>query len=229
MIMSFVKRDPDFNYTSGIRAHPFMDWKKCLWSLLVPWHNEFLSIYLYLGFAIYFWVQLFFIGLRNKHYYKYDREKDFNLMFIPTFGIASSLTMTCVYLIFYSVSQRVRDILDSYDYIGKLVMVFSFMFAFIGSELIDSNLYFALLFSSVVVLFVNLVFLQYKIGRQFTFWLSLGAVIVFFLYDFAIHSTPKQKRVFFMPMFTEGIVFLCAYLLYIFQIPERFCPDTKFV
>ena len=67
--MKAVKRDKDFEYTVGLRAHPFMDWKKCLWSLLVPWHNEWLNIWLYLGFSIYFWVQTILVMTQSPKYY----------------------------------------------------------------------------------------------------------------------------------------------------------------
>ena len=103
-VIAHIKRDKDFEYTAGIRAHPFMDWQKCLWSILVPWHNEFLNIWFYLVFSIYFWVQLGFIAAQNKKYYKFDHAKEYHFMFIATLGIALSLTMTCAFLIFYSIS-----------------------------------------------------------------------------------------------------------------------------
>ena len=52
--ITFVKRDPDFEYTVGMRTN--MDWKKSIWAILVPWHNEWLATWLYLVFAIYFWI-----------------------------------------------------------------------------------------------------------------------------------------------------------------------------
>lgn len=130
-----IKRDNDFTYTAGIRAHPFMDWKKSLWSILVPWHNEWINIWLYIGFAIYFWVEAFLIIFKDKKNYKFEKDRDYNLMFLVTIGIAISLTMTANFLIFYSVSKRVHDILDAFDFIGKLVMIYGFTFAFFYSEL----------------------------------------------------------------------------------------------
>jgi len=51
--------------TYGIRAHPDFPnsygWILSLKSFYVPWHNEFLSIYIYLAFAIYYWVETFMI------------------------------------------------------------------------------------------------------------------------------------------------------------------------
>jgi len=56
-------------HTYGIRGHPDYDsgygWLLSLKSLYVPWHNEFLSIYIYLAFAIYFWVETFMIMAHN--------------------------------------------------------------------------------------------------------------------------------------------------------------------
>jgi hypothetical protein len=59
-------------------------------------------------------------------------------MFIATLGIAVSLTATATYLVFYSVSDTVKKFLDSLDYMGKMIMLFFYTFAFVGSELIGS-------------------------------------------------------------------------------------------
>ena len=135
-------------------------------------------------------------------------------MFIATFGIAVSLTMTCVYLIFYSVSTKLNAILDIFDYLGKLVMVFGFTFAFLGTELKDSYIYFPLMFALVCTLLLNLILLQYSWGRIATLWITIGVLSFAFVYDFTNHSTPKQKRVFFIPMFVEALVLLLGYCLY---------------
>ena len=53
----------------GMRAHTNMTSRKCFWSMLVPWHNEFLAIILVLAIFLYYLVQLFFILIdqtRNK-------------------------------------------------------------------------------------------------------------------------------------------------------------------
>jgi hypothetical protein len=46
----------------GIRAHPDISWTMCLKSLFMPWHNEWINIWLYLIFAVYFWVQVILIA-----------------------------------------------------------------------------------------------------------------------------------------------------------------------
>jgi len=61
-----VKRDKNSEF--GIRAHTDMDFAKCSKSLILPWHNEWVNIWLYLGFAVYFWIQLAFILGKHKLY-----------------------------------------------------------------------------------------------------------------------------------------------------------------
>jgi len=67
-----VLRDPEYEYTIGVRANQHMDWKKSLRSLIIPWHVEWLPIYLYLAFAMYFLVQTFLIMAKHPSYkFKY--------------------------------------------------------------------------------------------------------------------------------------------------------------
>jgi hypothetical protein len=42
----------------GIRAHPEMTIGKCLYSIFLIHQNEFIFIWLWLSFAIYFWVEI---------------------------------------------------------------------------------------------------------------------------------------------------------------------------
>lgn len=45
------------------------------WSLLVPWHNEFIALWLLIGFAIYFIVTLVLICTRDSTYvFKYHQD-----------------------------------------------------------------------------------------------------------------------------------------------------------
>lgn len=53
-----VVYDADRETPYGIRSHPEMSAGKCLWSIFVPWHVDWLPIILYLAFTFYFWVQL---------------------------------------------------------------------------------------------------------------------------------------------------------------------------
>lgn len=112
-------------------------------------------------------------------------------MFIATFGIASSLTMTAFYLIFYSQAETQRDLLDAFDYMFKLIGIYFYSFAFIGSELEGSRLYFPFLLLVMIILAINLVLVQYDSGRPFTFWISIAILAVIYLYDFWVFSTSR--------------------------------------
>ena len=80
-------------------------------------------------------------------------------MFIAAFGIALSLTVTFVYLVFYSNSKAYRDLLDAFDYMGKLIWVYFYTFAFISIEMNGTKTQFLFSVLVVVVLAANLVVL----------------------------------------------------------------------
>lgn len=165
----------------------------------------------------------------HEHSYKLKRGSDFDMMFIATLGIAISLTVTAVYLTFYSKSKNVKKLLDSFDYMGKMIMVFFYTFAFVASELAGSTMFYAFLFLLVIILVSNLVLVQYSSGKAISFYLSIGIISVVYLSDFLFNSSPKEKEVFYIPIFVELAILGAGYLLYAYNVPERFCPDAKFV
>jgi hypothetical protein len=112
---------------------------------------------------------------------------------------------------------------------GKIIAIYAYSFAFIGSELVGSRLEFLFMFFAVAVLTVNVVILQYEPGRLVSFWVSVGFMALVYFYDFWFVSTPAQKRAFYMPMFFEAFVFGIGFLVYKFEFPERFCRNAKFV
>ena len=150
-------------------------------------------------------------------------------MFLATFGIALSLTTTSVFLTFYSVSKNVKKLMESFDYMGKTIMLFFYTFAFVGSELAGSTLFYAFMFLLVVILVANLVLVQYSGGKSISYWLSIAILAVVFSSDFLFNSSPKEKEVFYIPMFVELAILGAGYLVYCYNVPERFCPDAKFV
>jgi len=99
--------------TMGIRAHPDMNWTRCSWSIFDYKHVEFLHIWLFVFFALYMWVQVFLILFQVKYFYDLPKEVDYMLIFLVTFGIASSLTVTAVYLIYYPISKTMKARLET--------------------------------------------------------------------------------------------------------------------
>ena len=216
----------DYDYIYGIRAHRQMNiWKSC-WSILVPWHNEFLVIAIFLIFALYFWIETFMI-LGRSSVYKLKYTTDWDFMFIGTLGFAISLSLTATFLILYPMSAKWFLFFEMLDFMGKIIMVYFYTFAFIGSELVGTEAYYPMLFFLVAFLLASLILIQYQIGRVIAFWGSIGLISIYFFYDFCFASSPKQKEVFYIPMFVELILLGCGYLLFVFAVPERWCKDTK--
>lgn len=129
----------------GIRAYdPSMPRvTKSLWSLLVPWHSEWLATWIYIIFALYFWVEAKMIRSKN-HVYHFKFKPNWDFMFLATLGIAISLTATAVFLIFYSINKEVMKTLRGVDYMGRILMIYLYTFSFLSSELVGSKLLFPL-------------------------------------------------------------------------------------
>jgi hypothetical protein len=61
-----IKKHSEVNL--GIRAHNDMTIGKSLTSVFIPHQNEFIFIWLYIGFAIYFWIQVGLIATKDESY-----------------------------------------------------------------------------------------------------------------------------------------------------------------
>lgn len=205
-----------------------MNVAKSFWSILVPWHNEWLPILLYLGFGINFLVQTFLIMAKSPQFYKLRYQNDYDYIFIATFGMATSLLLTAAYLIFYSMSKAWLKFFDMLDFMGKIIMVYFYSFAFFASELVGNEVYYPFLFLLTSFLIASLILCQYELGRIIAFWGTVALLSILFFYDFIFASTPKQKEVFYIPIFVELIIVGCGYLLYYFSLPERWCKKIKF-
>ena len=105
-----IVKKHDFDANLGIRAHPNMTVGKCLASIFMPGCNEFIFILLYLGFAIYFWVQTGFIAFHDSSY-GFKMDDSYNFMLIATLTIAICISTTLVYVLFYSLSLKMEQIL----------------------------------------------------------------------------------------------------------------------
>ena len=221
----------------GLRAHKTMNARKCFWSILVPWHRDFLAILITMALLLYFVCLLFFIVIdQTKHKndghpvkYHLHYHEDFEMLWIATFGIAFSVGTTLVYLILYPISETVEKFLGTLEYIGLLVYAFFFTFAFVGSELARSTTYFPFLFVLLCILAANLVLLQYEIGKLISIWTTVVILLVVYVYDFIFFTSAKQREVFYIPMFVELAIVFIGWLLFFFSVPERFFPRTKWI
>ena len=132
--------DADRETPFGIRSHPEMSVSMSLWSILVPWHVDWLPLILFLSFTFYYWVQLVMILVQSEEY-KMKSKRDYDLMTIATLGIVISLTCSSLNLLFFSISERARGAFSTLDYMGRTTMLFLFTMAFVASEVHGSNEY----------------------------------------------------------------------------------------
>ena len=134
---------------------------KCLLSLFLPWHNEWLCIWIYLVFAVYFWVETILICAHAKSSYDLTGDYDWDMMFVVTFSMALSLSITAVYLIFYPISKEFSVIMENLNYQGYLGLTFGIMYTFLATEVAASHNYGYYMFLNTLVLIAVLILAQY--------------------------------------------------------------------
>lgn len=217
--------------TYGIRANSpkGMSFLKCLQSLIAPNNNEFINLYVYLAFAIYFWIQMFLIIFEDSSY-DFNNQYDYYYMFIITFGAVVSLTFTFFYYLLYPMSKETRDLWSTINIMGLYTMIYCLTFAFICSEDAATPLCFFLQFITPCFLTAALILTsQGDICREVAKWLTVGFTGFVFFVDLAFFSSRRQIRVFYVPVIIEGIFLAIGLTLWILRIPERWCKDSKFV
>jgi hypothetical protein len=222
-------KDSFFGIRSNQDLTPFM----CFKSMFIPWQNEFICTWIYLLFSIYFWVQLVMILIPTKDY-DFSNKEDYECMALATIGICISLTMTTCYLIFYPINQNVYEKLETLNFMGVLVMVYMYSFAFFASEFTTSQSqyitsHFYILFLTVVLGMTCLVIVQYEIGRLLSICISgvfLGCLLVL---DLLFMCTTRQMNVFHVPLIAESLFLGAGILLMHFNVPERWMKKTKVV
>lgn len=108
-----------------------------------------------MSFGLYYLIDTILILAKHTSI-KLKYHTDYEFMFVATLGIAISLLITAFYLLLYSKSVAVNKFLDGLNYMGILIMLYFYTFAFVGSQLLGSGAYFAFLFLLVLVLAVNI-------------------------------------------------------------------------
>jgi len=134
--MPKVLRNEDSHF--GIRSNENLTPWMCVKSVFIPWQNEFVCIWIYFLFSCYFLYQLIALSVPTKQY-DFNTKEDYEYMFIATIGIWLSLSMTTCYLIFYAINQKIYQILETLNFMGILVMLFSYSFAFYCSEFVQED------------------------------------------------------------------------------------------
>jgi len=205
---------------------------KCLLSLFMPWHYDWLLIWIYLIFAIYFWVQCFIIGLHEvanvKSVYDMTGDYDYDLIFVATFSMAVCLTITAVYLIFYPISKEFSKVMENLNYQGYIVLVFGCMYTFLGTEDAASGNYGYYMFFNTIVFIAVLVLAQYSIPRWISLVIVCTYVFLMFMLDLGLWATKRDHKVFYVPFVFELLLFSIGIVVLFFRVPERFFKNSTY-
>ena len=156
-------------------------------------------------------------------------EYDYDLIFVTTFCMAVSLTITAVYLIFYPISAEFNKIMENLNYQGYLVLTFGCMYTFLGTEEAASNNYGYYMFLNTCVLIAVLILAQYSIPRWISLIIVSSYVVLMFILDLAIWATKKDYKVFYVPFLIEAVFLAIGVTLLFFRVPERFFRNSTYV
>jgi len=213
----------------GIRAYPDLGFWKSLFSAVIPYTNEFISIWLNILFAIYMWVEMFLIIVKGKEY-EFNNDNDYFVAFIAVFFIASYLTITAIYLIFYSMGGVYFEYLTVLVYMAQISLAFALTFCFMESELKYTDDFFPVLFIITVLYGVVMVLGCYDgFGRKLGFWLAVGILTSIVFFDLCLNANKHRVTVMYVPLIIEGLILAIGIVILIFQVPERFCSGNKYL
>jgi hypothetical protein len=146
--------------------------------------------------------------------FEFNNEMDYWLMYIVTFAIATSLTLTATYLVFYSMGEKYYKTLELLNYMGYLFLAYALVFVVMASELKATDDFFGVLFIIGVTFMVVMVCTQYELGRKVGFWVSVGVLSAVVFFELVLNASKKQVRVFYIPEIIEGLCLTVGILVY---------------
>ena len=128
-----------------------------------------------------------------RDFYDLEKELDYMLIFLVTFGIASSMTVSAVYLIYYPISKDMRTRLETINLQFILVMGYLIVFAFITSEWFDHQpVVFYFLFTTALIGVASLVLVEYEgLTRAIVLYVAIGFAVLVLVVDMAAWATPR--------------------------------------
>ena len=113
-------------------------------------------------------------------------------IFLVTFGIASSMTASAIYLIFYPISEKLKRRLETVNLQFILVMGYCLLYAFTASEWsIKHPLVFYFLFLTVLFLVASLILIEYEDFRLYVLIGSLVLLGLILIIDMAAFATKR--------------------------------------
>jgi len=213
----------------GIRAHPEMDAWKCIKSMFMAWHAEFTTIWLLLGFALYFLIQIYLICMHDGSY-GYKEEGYYTYMLILNVAILVSVVFSAIFIIFYCISESIKRTLDHVDYLFKVIMIAVITSVLLTAEMAPFPVQFIELtlleiFLVIVVVFflIMLVLIQFESLKTLSWWLTFAFLAIIFFIDFFFITNHEQVKNFWIPFIIAISLLAVAGLFVFFTFPQRLC------
>ena len=152
------------------------------------------------------------------------------LLFLTTYAIAVSMTLTAVYLIYYPMSDKIKKRLETLNIQGIVTMGYFILFSFIGSQWQSKQpLVFYWLFATAINLVASLVLVEYEDIRVYVLWGALGWLILTFVIDVAAWATMPQFDVFYGPALIEAALYGIGCVILYFRVPEIWFKRQRWV
>lgn len=171
-----------------------------------------------------------------KHDDSYGYKKDDSWLFMQTATVvlALSLTVTLIYLIFYSLGKYWEKSLAQLDVSVRYLNVFSLFLTFLiaeysqskieigsGITLLEFYVYMTLAVSLIVIILA-----QYESLRTATFWITFSYLTIIFVAD-QFFVSPEVFEALYVPFFITMGIFAIIGIFYLLQIPERWCSEVR--
>jgi hypothetical protein len=108
-------------------------------------------------------------------------------------------------------------------------VAYALVFVVMASELKATDDFFGVLFVIGVTFMAVLVLSQYELGRKIGFWITVGVLSTIIFFELVLNANKKQVRVFYVPEIIEGLCLAGGILVLYYEVPDRFCKNSKIV
>lgn len=185
---------------------------------------------------MYFWVQVGLILVQDDSY-GFKQEQNYKYMFIATLVAALSVTVSLIYLIFYSMSLRVEKVLRQLDLNFKYLVVFVLFAIFLVAEYLPYPIKFTfisettllefLLYLTIVFFVIIIVLAQFQATETAAWWVAFSYLLILYFTDMVFLCSHQQFKNFYMPMLII-LTLLCIAGIFVFcHFPERCCDEVR--
>lgn len=118
-------------------------------------------------------------------------------MMVATTVVALCVTVTLIYLIFYSMSTTTEQVLNHLDWNFKLLAIYALTFVFIAAETSLNPIRFGdsvtfgmiLMYFTAALYVVLLVLVQFDSLKSAVWWTTFAFLVVLFLVDLIVVAT----------------------------------------